>query len=41
MSEVNELKDTVEKIKRARKEADEKVKAGIEKVRQGRQAQTE
>lgn len=36
MSEVDELKDTVHKLKQARKEADKKVKAAIETVRQGR-----
>lgn len=41
MSETDELKDSIERLKQARKEADEKVKAGIEKVRQGRQAQKE
>ena len=39
MSETDELKDTVNKLKQARKEADEKVKTSIDKVRQSRQAQ--
>ena len=40
MSEVDELKDTIGKLKQAKKEADEKVRAAIDKVRQTRQAQT-
>ena len=41
MSETDELKDSIARLKQARKEADEKVKAGIATVRQSRPAQKE